>query len=44
MLVSEALSDLYLADPTPSKGMRLAALAAGIRHGAVESHDLILPG
>jgi hypothetical protein len=33
---SEALADLYLGDPTASKGVRFATLNAGIRHPAVE--------
>jgi hypothetical protein len=31
---SGALTDLYLADPTASKGMKLATLASGIKHPA----------
>jgi hypothetical protein len=34
--MSEALTDLYLADPTASRGLKLASLDAGTLHGAVE--------
>jgi hypothetical protein len=33
---SEALTGLYRADPTPSKGMNLATLDAGIEPAAAE--------
>jgi hypothetical protein len=32
----EALTNLYVADPTASKSMKLATLDAGIKHAAVE--------
>ena len=35
--MSEALTGLYLADPTASKAMKLATLDAGIKSAAVEA-------